>query len=380
MIKYILVLSILLFAGCKSSQKSNTAQSGNNYYLYIGTYTDAGSEGIYRAQFSSDSGKISNPVLVARVNNPSYQCITPDKTQLWSVNESGGGKGAVIGFQINASDGSLKEINEFSSQGSGPCFVSYHEASQTVMAANYNSGNVIRIHTGEKNTGEAYTQQHEGTGPLTSRQASPHAHCIKVGPNGQYAYSCDLGADKIYVYRLDETGLKVHTIIHTTAGAGPRHIAFHPGHKAMSVICELNATVETYLPDEDGCFNRFSSEISTLPEDFTASNKCADIHYSPDGNFLYASNRGHNSIVTFQIDQETLQPTLIGWMQDEIDWPRNFTITPDGDYLLVANKDSNTITVYRVNHTTGQLTFTGNKISVSKPVCLNLFPKTANND
>lgn len=388
MIKYTLILCISLwFASAISvtgktvnnenpAQPTNESSINETLYLYIGTYTNAGSEGIYLADFNVNTGTISTPKAIAKINNPSFQCISADQTQLWSVNESGSGNSEVVGFQISKKDGSLTHIGNYSTVGSGPCFVSYHQPSQTVMAANYNSGNTIRIGVGKNNKGETVTHQHEGSGPNASRQSTPHAHCIKIDLNGKYAYSCDLGADKIYVYNLEESGLNVYKTIKTQSGSGPRHLDFHPDGKAMMVINELNSTIETYLPDEHGCFTKFKSTTKTIPSTFTTNNQCADIHFSHDGKFLFGSNRGHNSIVSYAVNQESMELTLIGWMQEDISWPRNFTISPDGNFILVANQNSDLITVYKVDQTTGILTYTGNKLSLSKPVCLNLMKKS----
>ncbi|MFA9391948.1 MAG: lactonase family protein [Prolixibacteraceae bacterium] len=355
---------------------STTTAFDEELYLYIGTYTDAGSKGIYLANFDVDSGLISTPKLVATVNNASFQCISTDETQLWSVNESGSGNGEVVGFRIDSNNGTLSEIGKYSTKGSGPCYVSYDEIGNTVLAANYNSGNVIRIETGANNKGNSSVHQHEGSGPNVSRQSSTHAHSIKIDLKGKYAYSCDLGADKIYVYKLEETGLKVFKTIQTQSGSGPRHLDFHPEGKAMMVLNELNSSVETYLPDQDGCFSKFQKATKTIPSTFTANNQCADIHFSSDGKLLFASNRGHNSIVSFKVNQTNMELTLLGYMQENIDWPRNFALSPDGNFILVANQNSNLLTVYRVNQNTGLLSFTGNQISLSKPVCVNLMLKT----
>ena len=140
--------------------------------------------------------------------------------------------------------------------------------------------------------------------------------------------------------------------------------------KAMSVINELNSTVEVFTADEDGCFTNRIFSISTIPEDHKSNNQCADIHYSVDGMYLYASNRGHNSIVVYKVDQETMELEAIQWMKEDINWPRNFTISPDNKHLLIANQNSNKITIYTINNETGKLNYTNNSLSLSKPVCL----------
>lgn len=348
----------------------NPSPTNTSYQLYIGTYTNKSSEGIYLASFDSDSGILSVLNLAVKLDNPSFQCITPDQEQLWSVSELWNGPGKIAGFAIDSIDGKLVKLAEFPTMGNGPCYVSYHGPSNTILAANYNSGNVVRIGVGTNNYGQTAIHQHAGKGPNKNRQSSPHAHNIHIAPEGQYAYACDLGSDEVYVYDLSKEGLQVKHIINTTKGAGPRHLAFHPEGKAMTVINELNSTLETYLPDDDGIFSKLHSKVSTIPDTFTQNNQCADIHYSANGKFLYASNRGHNSIAVFSIDQKSLKPVLIQWMEEVINWPRNIAISPDGRYLLAANQEGNQIGVYAIENETGLLTYTGNTLSISQPVCL----------
>jgi 6-phosphogluconolactonase len=389
MFRYLFILILIFFWSCgkgnvKDDSKPNDITDSTavidpvdtnkhhiqNYFFYIGTYTDAGSKGIYRSTFQSDSGKISVPELIATISNPSFQCISKDHKFLWSVGESG--TGSVFGFLIDMVNGNLQKTATFSSLGSGPCFVNYHDESMNVIAANYNSGNVTKIpvtSTGIAN-GKAYTHQHTGKSINASRQAGPHAHCSKVDPTGKYIYSCDLGTDKIYVYTVSGDSLALFKTIITAPGAGPRHLDFHPQLKSMAVVCELNSTVITYLPDEKGCFSIYHHTITTLPDDFKGQNTCADIHFTPDGKYLYASNRGHNSIVIYGIDSSTLNPDLIGWQTSNIKTPRNFAIDPTGNYLLVANQDGNNIVVFKIDYLSGELTDTGFRTTLSKPVCI----------
>jgi 6-phosphogluconolactonase len=355
----------------------NEEDKTKNAFLYIGTYTDSGSKGIYVSTFNAENGEISSPKLAASLNNASFQHITADKLQLWSVNESWSGPGRIHGYSIDPESGKLSSISNFPSQGNSPCYVSMHEPSGNLLTSNYSSGNVanIPVNSEGKLKGEIFSYQHSGSGPNTNRQSSPHAHCIKVDLNEHFIYSADLGADKIYCYTIEEDKLKLHKEISTVAGSGPRHIDFHPSGKAMAVVNELNSTVDIYLPDNNACFSERSSSISTLPDGFNSNNQCADIHYSSDGKFLYASNRGHNSIVVYSVNEETMELEIIEWMKESINWPRNFIIDNNQNFLLVANQNSNTISVYQRDKSSGKLTYTNNQISISKPVCLTLLEK-----
>jgi 6-phosphogluconolactonase len=353
-----------------SNTKPVDTITSHNFFFYIGTYTDAGSKGIYRSTFQSDSGRISKPELVATITNPSFQCISKNHKLLWSVTESG--SGSVTGFLIDTITGNLQKTATFSSLGSSPCFVNFHDESLNVITANYSSGNVTKIPVtsiGIAN-GKAYTHQHTGKSINASRQEGPHAHCSKVDPTGKYIYSCDLGTDKIYVYIISGDSLALYKTLDIEPGSGPRHFDFHPQLKSMVVISEMKGTVTTFLPDENGCFSKYLSTISTMPEGYMGQSGSADIHFTPDGKYLYASNRANNSIAIFQVDPLTLEPIIIGWQNSNIQTPRNFAIDPKGNYLLTANQDGNNIVVFKIDHQTGELIETGFKQTISKPVCI----------
>jgi 6-phosphogluconolactonase len=349
-----------------------TATVDYRYFFYIGTYTDGGSKGIYKATFDSDSGTISTPELVAIINNASFQSISKDRRLLFSVNESWSGVGSVTGYLIDTITGNLTKTESFSSLGNGPCYVSFDDNSLNVVTANYSSGNVTKIPVtaNGKANGKSYTHQHTGKGPNTGRQDGPHAHCSVVDPTGKYIYSCDLGTDKIYVYTISGDSLALFKTIETAPGAGPRHLDFHPQLKSMAVVNELNANIVIYLPDADGCFSIENNSHSTLPNSFNGQNKCADIHYSNDGNFLYASNRGHNSIVCYSVNSASQKASLVGWQTENLKTTRNFAIDPSGKYLVAANQDGNNITVYEINKQTGELRYTGISRTISRPVCI----------
>ncbi|HPR33224.1 MAG TPA: lactonase family protein [Prolixibacteraceae bacterium] len=347
------------------------------YHLFIGTYTGEGSAGIYRSEFDSQSGSLSEPELAATLQHPSFQCTAGNSSFLWSVSESWEGAGQVAGYALDRYTGALNSTDTLSSLGLAPCYVAFHEPSGTLLTANYSSGHVAALPVGPKGkaNGPGFVHAHSGNGPVASRQGEAHAHCIVVGPGEHYLYSCDLGADKIYVYTLQNQQLVVDREIKTRPGAGPRHLAFHPGGRFMAVVNELNGTIETYLPDADGCYARFHKVYSTLPETFAGFNKSADIHFTPDGSFLYASNRGHNSIAIYSVHPESYDLEPAGWQTKDCHTTRNFAIDPTGTFLLAANQDANQVVVFRINPQTGQLSDSGHRIGVSRPVCLTLIKK-----
>jgi len=379
-------LLLLICCCCNSSTKTATENesvtadsiinSSQKYLLYIGTYTNGDSKGIYKSIFNADSGKLSQPELVAPTNNPSFQCVSANHDLLWSVNESWSGTGEIVGYSINKENGNLKQISTFSSEGNAPCFVDYDENTGDIYTANYNTGNITKISVNSDGTASkaSFTHQQKGKGPNSTRQEGPHAHCSVIDPTGKYIYSCNLGTDQIYVYSANCDSLCLIKTISVPAGSGPRHIAFHPELKTMEVINELNGTITTFLPDQQNIFSIFHHTISTLPTNFEKENKCADIHFTPNGKLLFASNRGHNSIAIYKFDEKNLTPVLVGWQTENCITTRNFAIDPTGKYLIAANQDANSVVVFRIDYETGKLFETGNVISISNPVCITINP------
>ena len=220
------------------------------------------------------------------------------------------------------------------------------------------------------------TSQHEGSGPNKSRQEAPHAHSITPDPKTGKLYACDLGIDQIIVYATDAAGLKpVPPPLHTPPGSGPRHLAFHPSGKTLYVVNEINSTVTVFTrPDTATPFVPVQT-LSTLPkDDATPGTTCSDIHVAPSGRFVYAANRGHDSIAIFTVNEQDSTLTPVGHDSVLGRTPRSFALSPDGNWLLAANQDSDTINVFRIDATTGRLQSSGNSISVPKPVCLRFMP------
>ncbi len=378
MYKFIAIAFLLIIFSCRnhsgtsSNFISNENSNSNMALFYIGTYTNEESKGIYKSTLDLNTGKFTDPELAATIENPSFQCISNNNSILWSVSELWNGTGKISSYSIDYETGDLSPLSSFSSLGDAPCYIDFHEKNRNILVANYNSGDIITVHTNINGTpeGKSHIAKHHGRGPNISRQDKPHAHCAIADPQEKFIYSCDLGTDEIYVYTIQNDSLIFHKTIKSDAGAGPRHIAFHPKMKTMEVINELNGSIVTFLPDSEGCFSIYHHRVSTLPENYNGDNKSADIHFSPDGKFLYASNRGPDNIAIYKFDDINLIPVIIGWQSEEIKTPRNFAIDPSGKYLLVANQDGNSIVVFKIESLTGNLISIGNKITVSQPVCL----------
>jgi len=245
-----------------------------------------------------------------------------------------------------------------------------------VFVANYNGGSIalLPIGAGGSLAAAAQVVQHKGTGPNAERQEGPHAHCIRPDPSNRFVLAADLGADRVFVYRLDFAGSLLRHVeggdAVMRAGAGPRHIAFHPTLPLVFVANELDSTVATLRFDaERGTLSPLSTR-STLPAGWTGTNYPADIHVAPSGRNVYVSNRGHNSLAVFSLADSTAALTLEQTVSSEGDWPRNFTLHPSGRWLLVANQRSDSIVVFERDPASGRLTRTLHRIAIPKPVCL----------
>ncbi len=348
--------------------------------VYVGTYTSGKSEGIYLYRLDLTSGKLRHAATTKGVKDPSFIALAPGTRNLYAVNEveDFGGKksGALSSFAIDQPTGNLRLLNQQPSLGGAPCYVDVDRSGRFVLVANYSGGNIAVLPIrSDGSLGEAIdVKQYVGSSINVERQEGPHAHCIVLDPANRFAYGCDLGTDKVMIYRFDARRGKLipgrTPWVQLKPGAGPRHITFHPDGKYAYVINELHATVTAFAHDRDRGNLKEVQTIPTLPADFTGENTSADIHVSPDGRFLYCSNRGHDSIAAFQIAPRSGELTFVAHQSSGGKAPRNFAIDPTGRFLLVANQKSDNIVTYRRDLKTGQLTATGHVAEVPSPVCL----------
>ena len=366
--KYLIILiSALAIYGCRNSQERVTPVEFAIPF-YIGTYTGTGSKGIYRGLLDNEGG-IELKGLAAETENPSFLTLRPGGEYLLAVNENSP-EGTVESYWSKGD--SLVMIDRSSSGGSHPCFVTVNEEGW-ILTANYSSGNVglLSIDSRGDLSELLDIQQHTGSG-TTERQLGPHAHSAWFEPASKMVISVDLGTNELWFSELDTIQKKLIAVeqsrLSMDAGAGPRHLAFHPRLPWLCVVNELNSTVTLVKKNKDGSYERGQS-FATLPDDYDGDNYCADIHISSDGNFVYASNRGHNSIVIFKTDQETGTLKLIGHRNTCGEWPRNFTFSPDENYILVANQNSDNIVSFKRDNYTGFLEPV-DSISVPSPVCI----------
>lgn len=362
---------VLLFTLVDAGQNST-------YYLLVGTYTSETSEGIYVYKFNAENGEITHVSKATGVENPSYLAVSPDGKYVYAVNELGG-EGAVSSFAFNKKNGTLTFLNKQSSRGGSPCYVSVDKTGQAVFAGNYSGGSLAMFPVNtEGSLKEAkVTIQHEGSSVNASRQGSPHVHCTYVSPDNNLLFVTDLGTDKVTGYAFDPEKVALEfspqSIFEAEPGAGPRHLTFHPDGKYAYLINELNGTVAVLTYTEGKL--EWLQTISALPRGYEGAVSGADIHVSPDGKFLYASNREDlNNIVIYAVDQQSGKLSYVGRHASGGVHPRNFMIDPTGNFLLAANRHTDNIVVFRRDVSAGTLTATGTEVEVSQPVCLKMIP------
>jgi 6-phosphogluconolactonase len=343
--------------------------------LYVGTYTEGTkAKGIYLVSMDRRSGELLRVGSVDAGPNPSFLAIHPSGRFLYAVNEIEP-TGTVSAFAIETATGALTRLNDQPSEGGAPCFVSVDRSGRALLVANYAGGSVALLPIQPNGAlAPAHVVQHTGTGPNAERQEAPHAHCILPDPTNRFALAADLGAERVFVYRLDLEGKSLRHVEGGDAvmrpGAGPRHIAFHPALPLVFVANELDSTVATLCFDSARGTLSPQNTLSTVPAGWTGTNYPADIHVEPHGRTLYVSNRGHNSIAVFSVTESTGVLALEQVISTEGDWPRNFSLDPSGRWLLVANQRSDSVVVFGRDPESGRLTPTRQRIAIPSPVCL----------
>ncbi|MGB2625035.1 MAG: lactonase family protein [Candidatus Acidiferrum sp.] len=375
-----LLLSAPLFFLSPSQAQAKPAAKGQ-YIAFVGTYTTkTASKGIYAYRFDPAKGQLTSIGVAAATTDPSFLAVHPNGKYLYAVNEIGNFNGEVSGavsaFAVDAKTGSLKFLNQVPTRGAGPCYVSLDKTGSFVLVANYDSGSIASfpVHfDGSLGTASGFVQ-HSGTGPNKQRQDGPHAHWIGTSPDNRFALAVDLGLDQVIVYGFDSaTGVftpMLSGFAKVKPGSGPRHLAFSPNDKFAYVISEMASTVTAFsYHGKNATFSTLQT-ISTLPADYAKPNDAAEIAVYPSGKFLYASNRGHDSIAIFAIDRKKGTLKSLGQVLTGGKTPRHFAIDPTGSYLLAENQESNNVVVFHIDPATGSLTPTGQTIDVPSPVCI----------
>ena len=356
------------------------APSKSKYFVYIGTYTEKGSKGIYSCRFDPAADRLTSVGLAAETVDPSFLAIDPSGRFLYAVNEiseyEGRTSGAVSAFAIAPGTGKLTFLNEVPSGGAGPCHLTVDKTGKYVLVANYGGGSLVVfpiLSDGRLGRASGFVQ-HKGASVNPQRQEGPHVHSVYMSPDNRFVVSADLGLDEVFVYGFDAAKGTLAPNIPPSAtvssGAGPRHFAFSPNGKFGYVIDELQSTITPFLYEAARGALDVLQPVSTLRPDFKGESTAAEVEVHPSGRFLYASNRGLDSIAVFAISSRKGTLTLLAEVPTLGKTPRSFAIDPTGSYLFAANQDSDNVMQFRINPNTGLLTPTGQVLQVPSPVCV----------
>jgi 6-phosphogluconolactonase len=371
------LLTGLFYFSIASGTTDKKATSGK-YLAFVGTYTTkTESKGIYAFEFDADTGKLAPKGIAAETGDPSWVAIPPSGKYAYAANEAGKAS-TVSAFSIDKKSGKLTQLNHMPSLGEDPCYLSFDKTGKFLFVANYSSGTVAVfpvLADGRLGEHTALVKDQGATGPNKERQEAPHAHWIGVTPGNFFVLVADLGLDKIMMYRFDASNgsLVPHEPAFATVepGAGPRHVAIHPSGRFVYTVSELKSTVTVFssaAQKKNQPYLVLKQQVSMLPKDFSRRNDAAEIAVHPNGKFLYASNRGHDSIAVFEINEAKGTLTAVADVPTGGKEPRHFAIDPTGKYLLAENQFSNNIVVFKMDPSTGGLTPTGQVIQVPSPV------------
>jgi 6-phosphogluconolactonase len=374
---------LLLFLAVVGATWANAVRDANAERPLVLISAFAGGEegAIHAFRLDPETGRLTFVHRTTDAEHPFFMAVSPNRRFLYSIHAAtfgGEEHEQVAAYEIEAPSGRLKLLNRQSARGSASCYLEVDATGKTVLVANYSTGSVAALPVREDGSlGEAASfVQHAGASVDPARQTGPFAHCIIVSPDNRFAYAADLGLDKILSYRLDADAAKLspneQPFVRTPPGAGPRHLAFHPNGKHLYAINELknSVTLFDYLAESGMLIER--QTISTLPEDFDGKSYCADVKITPDGRFLYGTNRGHDSIAAYAIGAGG-RLALLGIEPSLGKGPQNLAITPNGRLLLCANMPGDNVSVFRIDPQTGGLKPVGEPVSMPKPSCIMLL-------
>lgn len=347
--------------------------------FYVGTATSEDSGGIFQSQIDLETGTVNQPTLATAASRTTFIGLHPTQNVLYSVAEVRGESGekipAIASWKMNASDGKLTKVNHQSAEGAGPCFVTARADGKYAAIANYGSGSIAIYPLREDGSiaPASGKVQHQGSGPVTSRQAGPHAHSVRFDPSGKRLLAADLGTDDVFIYDIQPDGaLKPASVpaLKNPPGTGPRHFVFSPDNRFVLSLGELSGTISVFNYSDLSAdpVTTVSTVAEDLPED--ANRWCAEILFHPNLPVVYCSNRGPQEIAVFDFEAKSGGLTRRGAVNCGGKTPRNFRLTPDGKFLLVANQDSDNIAVFKIDPKTGDLTLTDQQILVPKPMSI----------
>ncbi|MGI4871532.1 MAG: lactonase family protein [Janthinobacterium lividum] len=379
-------LALLAAATLTTCTRPPGTSASRGELVYIGTnVSDPAASTIYLYHLTPATGELGLLAEMKGGASPTYLTLDAQRHYLYAVSEDnhylGTTEGAVSALAIDSRNATLTMLNQQPALGASPCYISLDGTGKNALVANYVSGNVTVLSVrsdGQLNSPAILDQHQPPTGPHKN-QGSPHAHCFIPAPDNRYAFAVDLGTDKVYAYQFDTTPVRVIRSLPAPAfvakpGAGPRHLTFHPNGRWAYLENELNSTVTALTYNATaGTFQEIETQ-TTLPAGFTGENSGADVHVSPNGRFLYTSNRGDNSLAVFAIDAGSGRLSLVQHISTQGKTPRNFALDPTGRVLLVANQNSGNVFTYLVDKQSGKLTATGKSVSLPSPMFVAVVP------
>jgi 6-phosphogluconolactonase len=381
----LLVFSLLSVAYVPQalSEPPKSAPAAHSYFVYVGTYTGPNSKGIYAFRFDPSNAQMTPMGVAAEVQNPSFVVTDPSHRYLYAVTEignSGSEHGLISSYSIDPVTGALKFLNKVDSAGGGACHLVVDKTGKMLFVANYGTGSVasFAIHADGSLGEKTGFDQHSGSSVNPKRQKGPHAHEVVLSPDNRFLFVPDLGTDQIKIYRVDAANGTFTPndppFASVKPGLGPRHFTFGRGARFAYVVCEMGSSVAVFAYDSSKGSLTPVQTVSTLPADFTGEDNSAEIQVDRSGRFLYASNRGHDSITVFAIDPAKGTLTTVQVVPAKGNIPRNFVIDPTGKYLIAANQKSGQMVVFSINQKNGQLTPTGQVVDVTAPVSILFVP------
>jgi 6-phosphogluconolactonase len=359
------------------------AVSADDPLLFVSSFAGGEKGAISAFRFSTEKGTLTPLARTGGIENPFFIAVSPDQRFLYAVHAKAfGGKEdeEVAAYALDKTTGKLTLLNRQSAKGTATCYLEVDATGKTLLLANYSSGSVAALPIREDGSlGEAasFIQHVGGSKVDPKRQDGPYAHSIIAGPDNRFAYAADLGLDQILAYRLDAASAKLEpaspAFVASPPGAGPRHLTFAPDGKNLYAIDELSNTITRYSFDAANGSLTKQESLSTLPDDFKGSSYCADLKFTPDGKFLYGTNRGHDSLAAFRVGENGVL-TRIDIVPSLGKGPQNLLVTPDGNWLLCANMPGNHLAVFRIDPESGKVTPSGTPIELTMPSCIRLLP------
>ena len=377
-------LAICLLACCLM-QSASTAAGEDQPVVFISAFTAGEKGAIHAYQLDLQTGGLKLLQRTNEVEHPFFLAISPKGRFLYSIHATqfgGDEHEEIMAFKIEGRSGRLELLNRQSALGSASCYLETDATGKTLVVANYSTGSVAALPIGEDGSlGKASSfMQHAGSSVDPKRQQGPYAHCIVVSPDNRFAYAADLGLDQVLGYRLDAGAAKLspnrQPFVRTPPGAGPRHLAFHPDGTRLYAINELKNSITAFDYEAETGMLTERQTISTLPEDFDGTSYCADLKITPDGRYLYGTNRGHDSLAAYRIGADG-RLKLIEIQASRGKGPQNLLITPDSKLLLCANMPGKNVAAFRIDAETGRLEPLGEPTPMPMPSCIRLLPAGA---